>query len=185
MRKQRKKKKGKIIFFKKRNERKKKEIETSEERRKREENMKEKHEENTKEKRGKIMVNTSSCKTILQADPLELAKWLEEKYLKMIQIAETEDAFQQNGMRLGILANTYSFLVSLLTYAQMSVREAKRNKLPKTEIEDCIDRRDAIKNYVEIIKMQYSAVSRMITVHIQTFDETKMSDSRYSPQRLE
>ena len=47
-------------------------------------------------------------------------------------------------------------------------------QLSKEEINDCIDRRDILDSFANTVKLQYTAVSRMITVKKQVDDELKM-----------
>ena len=112
---------------------------------------------------------------VLSMKPKELAIWLEENYACDIPtIIETLDDLKNAGILLGKLTNIYSFIMSMATFAKLSVRDSKRAGLTKDEINDCIDRRDILDNYAATVKMQYTAISRMITVKKQIDEEMKM-----------
>ena len=75
---------------------------------------------------------------------------------------------------MGKLTNIYSYLVSLSLFAKLKVREAKKDKTNKEEIDKAVDRKEIITSYADIIKCQYNAVSRMVTVKKQIDDEMHM-----------
>ena len=78
--------------------------------------------------------------------------------------------------QLSRLANSYSFVMQLLTYTKIQVRQEKRKgKENKENYEDMIDRRDTLQNTADILKMQYQTLSRMITVKKEINDELRMS----------
>lgn len=80
---------------------------------------------------------------------------------------------------LGKLANDYSYLVSLTNYARNFVRQLKRKgKEYQTEYEDMMDKRDSVEAIASAVKLQYNAVSRMLTVRIELKEENNMYDYR-------
>jgi hypothetical protein len=112
---------------------------------------------------------------ILNMEPELLAKWIESNFIKEIPISlETADDLKNAGLLLGKLTNIYAYLMSLSTYAKLMVKEEKRKGSKKEDVDKCISRRDIIDDHVSIIKMQYNAVSRMITVKKQIDDEMRM-----------
>lgn len=112
---------------------------------------------------------------VLSMEPEKLAIWLNENYSFQIPVViETADDLRSAGRLMGNLTNTYSYIMSISTFAGLAVREAKRNKLDKSVIDDCIARRDLIKDFADTIKFQYNAVSRMITVKQNIDEELKM-----------
>ena len=119
-------------------------------------------------------------KELLQMTPLDLTDWLIKNYVTEIPTnIESKEDMEKAGRLLGELTNKYSYLISLVTYAKISVREEKRKGSSNKEGSDnAIDRRDAIQNIADIVKMQYQAVSRMITVKKEINEEIHMSDSR-------
>lgn len=111
---------------------------------------------------------------ILSMSPLDLVAWLDENFLKPLPMPETSAEFAKNKALLAGLANTYAYLVSLHSVAQIMVRDAKDQGLPKAHINNTIDRRDVIAHVMEAVKMQYNAFSRMITVQQQADAEARM-----------
>lgn len=120
------------------------------------------------------MAYNRSVTEILNMPPRSLISWLDESFVKPLPMPETSTEFAQHNYLLGELANTYAYLTSLHSVAQIMVREAKRSTQDKDYINDCIDRRDIIESYINAIKMQYTAFSRMITVRKQADDEMRM-----------
>lgn len=113
--------------------------------------------------------------TILAMQPEALAIWLDKNFLDTIPTGiETTDDLRRAGELLGKLANIYSYIMSITTFAKLAVREAKRRGDSKDDINDCIARRDVLDSFTEVIKTQYNAVSRMITVKKQVDEEIKM-----------
>ena len=115
-----------------------------------------------------------SIQNILQMKPTELADWLQTTYIKPLPTPSSSQEFVKYNYLLGELANVYAFLSGLLVASKISVRDSKRRGLSKEEVDDCIDRRDTIDAYLGIIKMQYNAFSRMITVQKNADDEMRM-----------
>ena len=77
------------------------------------------------------------------------------------------------------LPNDYSYLVSLLSYARSYVRIAKRGgSSTKTVYEDMMDKRDALESMASAVKLQYQAVSRILTARIQKTDEMSLHGYR-------
>ncbi len=120
------------------------------------------------------MLKNVNVETLLKMDVTQLAKWIDDSYIKPLPLPKNTAEFARNNHLLGELANVYAFLSSLHAMAKIAVREAKKNKLPTDEINACIDRRDIIDEYIDIIKMQYNAYSRMITVQKNINDEMRM-----------
>ncbi len=123
----------------------------------------------------KIENNTSQFENILTLEPADLLIWLNDNFLENIPTSITNiDDLKRSGELLGKLTNIYSYLLSLSLFAKLKVREAKKDKTNKEEIDKAIDRRDIISTYADTIKCQYNAVSRMVTVKKQIDDEIKM-----------
>ena len=106
-----------------------------------------------------------------------LMKWLDNKfYIKVPTGLETITDMQQAGKLLGRLSNDYAYLAMLLSYAKTFVRAEKRKgKDFKASYEDMIDKRDMIDEMTSVVKMQYQAISRMITVKQQIQEELNMT----------
>lgn len=121
------------------------------------------------------MNNTFTYEDISQMAPKDLAIWLNTNYLIDIPTTiETCDDLKKVGKLLGEITNVYSYVVSMSTFAKLSVREAKRHKLDKEVIDDYMDRKNVLEDFANTLKLQYTAISRMITVKKQIDDEMKM-----------
>ncbi len=116
----------------------------------------------------------TNIQQILAQSPMDLIKWLNENFNKQLPILNSSREFAEHSYLLGELANSYSFLTSLHAVAQIMVRDAKRRGLERAYIEDCIDKRDIIENFLNAVKMNYAAFSRMIAVQKQAADEMRM-----------
>lgn len=118
---------------------------------------------------------SQNINNLLTLPPEQLAIWLNQNYLEQIPITvETVDDLRHAGTLLGTLANTYSYVKSIATFAALAVKEAKRKKQEKTIIDDAISRRDILDTFADTLKIQYNAISRMITVKKQIDDEMRM-----------
>lgn len=119
--------------------------------------------------------NTSQFENILTLEPEDLLRWLHENFLEDVPTSiSTIDELKAAGVSLGRLTNIYSYLVSLSLFAKLKVREVKKNKESKEIIDKAVDRKEIINSYADVIKCQYTAVSRMVTVKKQIDEEIKM-----------
>lgn len=112
-------------------------------------------------------------------NPKELTNYLLSNFSVDIPpaIEEPED-YKRVSKLLSDISGIYSFAMSLLMYAKVQVREARRTG-NKTDVEDAIDRKSVLEDFVSIVKMQYNAVSRLISARQQATEELKMmGDSR-------
>ncbi len=80
---------------------------------------------------------------------------------------------EKAGQVLLRLSGAYSYLMAFLSHAKIRVRETKRN-CSKEEYEDMVDRRDVIENIKDVVKQNYTAVSRAVTIYIENNNELKM-----------
>lgn len=112
--------------------------------------------------------------TLLEKDSMSLFSWLIENFKVELpaQICSSKD-MEQAGELLLKLSSYYAYLLSLSSYAKIKVREAKRSG-DKTTHEDMIDKKDTIQSMTDIIKQQYVALSRAVTIHIENNAELKM-----------
>lgn len=113
---------------------------------------------------------------LLQEDPNVLMELFQKEYT--CQVPENADDLRQTAMMLGRLTNAYSYVMQLSIQAKRAIREAKRAKKSKDEIDDAIDRKAVIDGFVDIISMQYKAISRIVTIRQQENEELKMTDGR-------
>lgn len=120
------------------------------------------------------MQKTANIPQILSMAPIDLAQWLNDTYVKELPCPKSSREFVEYNYLLGELANTFAFLSGLHVAASIMVRDMKRKNATKDDVDMCISRRDTIESYLGIIKMQYNAYSRMITVQKNADDEMRM-----------
>lgn len=130
---------------------------------------------------------------IINSDPFELLDWAKENFSYEVPsgINSVSD-MGRVGTLLGTLTNEYSYLVSLTTELGFYSKMAKMN-VPikpkggdteemanyikkKKEAEIMEQRKKVISCFADILKQQYNAVSRMLTVYTQSQEELKMTD---------
>ena len=84
---------------------------------------------------------------------------------------------------LGKLSNDYVYLISMTNYARNYVRQLKRQgKDYQSEYEDMMDKRDSLESIASAVKLQYQAVSRILSIKIELSDENNMYDYRKEKQ---
>lgn len=111
---------------------------------------------------------------ILHMEPTALANWLHEEFHVVLpQRINSHEAMEQASELLLRFTAQYAYLAELLSYAKIEVRKAKR-ELPKEEWENMVDRKEAIERRLDIVKQEYTAVSRAITVKIDSDKEMFM-----------
>lgn len=111
---------------------------------------------------------------ITSYDPVELAHYLADNCVEEIPVSiDTPEDISGVGEMLSRIGNTYSYVMSLLAFAQADIRNCRRNK-DKISVEDAIDRRDVLDNFVNVIKMQYQTISRMLTAKQESRNEYRM-----------
>lgn len=128
---------------------------------------------------------------IVNSDPFELLEWAKENFSYEVPsgINSVSD-MGRVGTLLGTLTNEYSYLVSLTTELVLYSKMAKLN-VPtkpknaddmlyyiekKEEAEIMEQRKKVVECFANMLKQQYNAVSRMLTVYSQTQEELKMTD---------
>ena len=116
--------------------------------------------------------NTVQYDNVLTLEPEDLVHWLNDNFAEDIPTSvSTVDDLKKAGELLGKLANIYSYLSTLALYAKLKTREAKKDKGNKEEIDKAVDRKEIINSYVDMAKFRYTALSRMINVKKQIYDE--------------
>lgn len=132
---------------------------------------------------------------IVNSDPFELLEWAKESFTHEVPSGvNSVSDMNRIGMLLGVLTNEYSYLVSLTTelglyskMAKMSVpikpkggdTEEMANYIKKKEEAEIMEqRKKVISCFADILKQQYNAVSRMLTVYTQSQEELKMTDCK-------
>lgn len=116
--------------------------------------------------------------TMRGMDPEELNSDLIEEYVHEIPInIESVDDMARAGRLMGILTNNYSYMLATLNTFKIWVKIAKKAE-DKSEYEKMVMRRDSVEAIVDILKQQYSAVSRLISVKQEINNELRMTDGR-------
>ena len=103
---------------------------------------------------------------ILQMKPRELINWLEQEFIIQLPVnLDTIENLQLAQEMFSKFGNQYAYLTMLFNYAKISLREMKRNKdFPKNEIDDMIDKKDAIEKTMSAVDKLKGDLSRMLTV---------------------
>ena len=112
---------------------------------------------------------------IAETEPAELLETIKKDFTTKlpVQVESVEDL--QNAQKLlSKLASQYSFLIAVAVEIKGIKRRMKRDKEPKEKIDDMMEREEILTAYCESVKMNYNAVSRMITIRQQIYDEYKM-----------
>ena len=116
--------------------------------------------------------------TMKKMDPEELNKELVHEYVEMIPVEVTSiEDMQKAGKLLGILTNNYSYMLATLNTFKIWVKITKANE-DKKEYEKMVMRRDTVEAIVDILKQQYNAVSRLISVKQEINNELRMTEGK-------
>ena len=111
---------------------------------------------------------------ILEMDIFELLDWLSKNFsVRLPNKVETVEQMNEASELLLRITSYHSYLCELLSYAKVAVRYAKRN-LPKEEWEDYVDKQNAIDRWLDIVKQQYTALSRAVTIRTENNRELFM-----------
>ena len=112
---------------------------------------------------------------LLRKTPRELLSWLTDNFqFETMQTVNSVEDMQTAGELLLHLANAYSYLCCMLSFAKILTREYKRTGT-KTEYEDMVDKKEIVSNMVDSIKQQYQAISRAVTIKIENNNELRMT----------
>ena len=119
-----------------------------------------------------------SFEDILKLDGDAFFDWVMAHFqMEPVKPIETEDDMKQASKLISIAIGNYSYLAALLGYLKIKVRQEKRNK-NKVLYEDLIDKREIVQEIVDATKLQYNAISRMVTIKIESDKELHMNDIR-------
>lgn len=120
------------------------------------------------------MQYNSNFDQVLSKQPIELLNWLLDEFsIDIPSIIVTTQDMENASKVLLRLSGAYSYLMALLSYAKIRTREVKRSS-QKEKYEDMVDRRDVIENVKDVVKQNYTAVSRAATICIENNNELKM-----------
>lgn len=120
---------------------------------------------------------------ILEMDPLPFLTFLEQFKTDINYSVEDAESMQAAGNHLGVLANNYGFLASLYSYAGVKKRQFSRDG-KALDYQDMVDREAALERTMKAVDMQYRALSKAITVHIENNKELYMIDG-YSVRQMQ
>ena len=127
------------------------------------------------------MSQPNSHLQVLQQDPVSFLDYLEKFRIDVTCDVDSAGSMDEAGKKLGRVANTYAYLVSLYNYANMLKRHLSRNgKTP--EYQEMIDKENALEYTLRAMDMQYKALSKAITVHIENNRELYYTDGVSVPQ---
>lgn len=117
--------------------------------------------------------------SVLNMDPYEMIHWITEEFSIDIppEITTIEDMDEAARLLLKI-SGMYSYLCTLLSYAKIETRNKKRSG-DKIAYEDMVDRKEIIQNMVDVVKQQYAAVSRSVTIRMENNRELQMVAGGY------
>ena len=107
-----------------------------------------------------------SYKEILDMDPMSLAATLEQMKIQVEMDIQTPDQASAAGELLQRIANNFSYVSSLLSFAKIMKRKLDREG-KKQEYEDMIDKEAVVENTLKAIDVQYRSLSKCITLHME------------------
>lgn len=118
---------------------------------------------------------TQSYLDILSMDPLVFLSYLEQFKIDVRCNVDSAEEMAEAGNKLGDVANAYSYLTSLYSYAGVRKRQLSRNG-NTSDYQDMIDKEEAIERTMKAVDMQYRALSKAITVRIENNKELYYTD---------
>lgn len=121
-------------------------------------------------------MDTSRFYSILNQSPIELIEWTANEFEIHLpnKISSADDMEYASELLLKLTAY-HAYLCEFLSYTKIIVRSAKRN-LSKTEWEDLVDKQNIIDRRLDIVKQQYAALSRAVTIHTENNKELFMTN---------
>lgn len=103
---------------------------------------------------------------LLNLDSFVLTATLEQLKIDVFTKIMSQEEAETASDEMGKLANHYSLVSSLLSYAKAFKRSLKRDKNME-EYEDMIDKEAIIENTLKALDIQYKAVSKSITLYME------------------
>lgn len=114
---------------------------------------------------------------VLRKAPADLLSWTDKEFsVEIPEEIHTPDEMKYAAKLLLKLSSYYSYLCSLLSYAKLETRYAKRNA-SKQDYEDMVDKKEIIQNAQERVKQAYTAISRAVTIKIENNRELQMNST--------
>jgi len=122
-----------------------------------------------------------SLNTIPAMDPKQLFRELKEEFTNTLpeSIRSTDDMWNAQKL-LGRLASQYAFLMEATVCVKEEKRRMKRDKenADRLQIDQMMEREDILDQFCNIVKTQYAAVSRMVSIRQSVYDELKLLNQR-------
>lgn len=116
-----------------------------------------------------------SINEIAETDPFELNIWLHTTFKNDMPVSiESVADMQILAQMLGILTNQYSYLMAVLSFLKIMAKDEKAKDKNSAEAEKMMMRRDCFQTMADIVKQQYSAASRILTVKQEINKEMAM-----------
>lgn len=122
--------------------------------------------ENTETTKIKSIWEYRTYPELLNLDSFVLTATLEQLKIDVFTKIMSQEEAETASDEMGKLANHYSLVSSLLSYAKAFKRSLKRDKNME-EYEDMIDKEAIIENTLKALDIQYKAVSKSITLYIE------------------
>lgn len=118
---------------------------------------------------------------ILSMSIPDLHDWYSKHFMKKVpNHVETIEETQSLAELLAFFSNSYVYFDYTYSMLQAYVKELKIDKANKGLYEFAMVRRDIVQHFAEQAKFSYNAVSRILTVKMETNYELKMTDGRRS-----
>lgn len=122
--------------------------------------------ENTETTKIKSIWEYRTYPELLSLDSFVLTATLEQLKTDIFTKITSQEEAETASDEMGKLANHYSLVSSLLSYAKAFKRSLKRDKNME-EYEDMIDKEAIIENTLKALDIQYKAVSKSITLYME------------------
>lgn len=122
--------------------------------------------ENTETTKIKSIWEYRTYPELLNLDSFVLTATLEQLKINVFTKIMSQEEAETASDEMGKLANHYSLVSSLLSYAKAFKRSLKRDKNME-EYEDMIDKEAIIENTLKALDIQYKAVSKSITLYME------------------
>lgn len=108
-------------------------------------------------------------KQVLSMDTLKFVAWLDSEFsYDMPTRIETPDDVNYGLDCMAAYAGANEYLESLASYAKIVGRSLKRmGKEYKKDYEDMVDKREAIDNKIDAIKLSYQTVNKSVTIAVE------------------
>lgn len=122
--------------------------------------------ENTETTKIKSIWEYRTYPELLNLDSFVLTATLEQLKIDVFTKIMSQEEAETASDEMGKLANHYSLVSSLLSYAKAFKRSLKRDKNME-EYEDMIDKEAIIENTLKALDILYKAVSKSITLYME------------------